>query len=100
MIINVHMLAFMDGEIREVSIPDDSKEVLRDVFHNGQNDFQPSSTCCSVSVGDVIDLGEQGKALGRYWMVGMVGFQIQTPEVFNAYKNLPREHRRKQAWVK
>ena len=45
--VNVHMLAFNDkGTIREVDIPDYDDErgvedILNDVFHNGQNDFQP-----------------------------------------------------------
>ena len=98
MIINVHMLAFMDGEIREVSIPDDTKDILRDTFHNGQNDFQPSSTRCSVSVGDVIDLGEHSTTIGQYWMVGMVGFKAVASEAFNAYKSLSRDERRIMSW--
>lgn len=45
------------------------------VFHYGQNDFQPSQTCYSVSVGDVIRLPD-----GRRFRVCSVGFQLITPE--------------------
>jgi hypothetical protein len=56
MIVKVRMLAFGNGEIREVEIPDDTtpENILNQVFHFGQNDFQPKN-CPSVSVGDVIE---------------------------------------------
>ena len=58
MIVNVLMLAHMDGEIRQVNVPDDewndSPSPLDLVFYYGQNDVQPVPDRCSVSMGDVI----------------------------------------------
>lgn len=90
--INVLMLAFEDPEkIRVVEIPDDEvklgavAEALAGlVFHYGQNDFQPQ-LICSVSVGDVIDLGEQG-----LWVVVPVGFKQVTLQWLDEYRKLPR----------
>jgi hypothetical protein len=94
--IQVYMLAFMNGEIRDVTIPDDSKTVLEDVFRLGQNDFQPSNTHCSVSVGDVIDLGEDADV--RYHLVCPAGFKDMTLELFSHYKSLSKDGRRMAAW--
>lgn len=67
----VEMLAFENGKIREVEIPQDEIKTLKlsdfdgttsglldAVFLYGQNDFQPLPTC-SVSVGDVVRLGNR-----------------------------------------
>ena len=67
--VEVEMLAFGNGEIREVDVPDeiweqaaldvqDETALLELVFMYGQNDVQ-SRPFYSVSVGDVIRLGDQ-----------------------------------------
>ena len=73
--IPVEMLAFMNGEIREVEVPktewdaaEDKTDRLELVFKYGQNDFQPQEMC-SVSMGDVIVMGNS-----RY-RVAMFGFE-------------------------
>lgn len=70
-----------DGTVRVVKLPKplgdyeyinyglDVAELLDDVFMYGQNDFQPDSRCCSVSVDDVIVV------LGRRFVVKPVGFE-------------------------
>lgn len=73
MIIEVEMLAFGNGEIREVEVPDgevtsDVDQMLELVFHYGQNDFQPKNHP-SVSVGDVVRLNNE-----RYAVAGL-GFR-------------------------
>lgn len=67
----VEMLAFEGGKIREVEVPDDDERLLNLVFHYGQNDFQPLPIC-SVSVGDVIRLGN------RKFRVDSLGFSEVT----------------------
>jgi len=85
MIVKVHMFAFnVDrNTIREVDIPDQMVEgvnmmdLLGLVFKYGQNDFQPSQQkCYSVSVGDVIQIGN------RYIMVLGCGWAELTKEQF------------------
>lgn len=73
MIVEVEMLAFGNGEIREVEVPDgevtsDVDQMLELVFHYGQNDFQPKNHP-SVSVGDVVRLNNE-----RYAVAGL-GFR-------------------------
>lgn len=66
--IKAHLWAFQNGIVRDIEIPDNeipvggaSDAYLLDLaFHYGQNDFQPVPERCSVSVNDVIDLGERG----------------------------------------
>jgi hypothetical protein len=60
MIFEVELNAFMNGEIREVDVPDEvffecitTEDVLDQVFRFGQNEVQPKDMC-SVSMGDVI----------------------------------------------
>jgi len=74
-IVEVEMLAFMNGAIREVEIPQDEYlaapgelAVLELVFKYGQNDFQPKPFA-SVSVGDVI------RFRGRRIEVAGMGFK-------------------------
>jgi len=95
MIVNVHMLAFMNGEIRPVELPGEIvafKSVLDEVFHYGQNDFcedtELRQKCCSVSAGDVIELNN-----GEYWFIRMVGFKKMTQKEFDEYKAMSLEHR-------
>ena len=61
---NVHMVAFHNPiRVREVS-PDIHElkacscnaDILEAIFKYGQNDFQPQTGFCSVSVGDVVEL--------------------------------------------
>jgi hypothetical protein len=58
MIFEVELNAFMNGEIREVDVPDEvffecitTEDVLDQVFRFGQNEVQPKDMC-SVSMGD------------------------------------------------
>jgi hypothetical protein len=59
----VHMLAFANGDIREVYVPvselSSVEGNLEKVFHYGQNDFQPHPSLPSVSVGDVIEMDDE-----------------------------------------
>ena len=59
----VHMLAFANGDIREVNVPvselSSVEGNLEKVFHYGQNDFQPHPSLPSVSVGDVIEMDDE-----------------------------------------
>lgn len=76
--IEVELWAFGgEGRIRPVEIPESTEEapsigiVLEAVFHFGQNDFQPKPFR-SVSVGDVVRLGE------RRYTVAPCGFTDET----------------------
>ena len=76
---NVYMLAFMNGEIREVEVPDkecqgSAQSVLERIFYWGQNDFQPVEGRASVSVGDVVDY------FGKYFVVAGTGWKEITPQ--------------------
>ena len=73
--IEVEMLAFENGKIRVVNVPDDEwnqclseASKLEQVFFYGQNDFQPQQIC-SVSVGDVARLN------GKRFLCASVGWQ-------------------------
>lgn len=103
MIVKVHMLAFHDYTadykvIREVKVPDNHWEgcegitdaQLEVVFHYGQNDFQPVPACCSVSMGDVIELPDE-----RLFRVAAMGCVPITREDFAAYVDTPRSERYK-----
>lgn len=95
MIFKVEMLAFMEpGTIREVDIPDDeynpNKPVftrLDQVFHWGQNDFQPIAGKCSVSVGDVIQMD------GHKFRVDSASFHQFTDEDYQSYLAMDRGQR-------
>jgi hypothetical protein len=83
--VQVQQFKFNDGKYRNVEVPShhlssDTFDSLEQVFHYGQNDFQPQSSP-SVSVGDVINLGSE------YYIVQNFGFkQIKSEE----YDNLKR----------
>lgn len=79
------MLAFGDGAIRKVTIPDaeigtddqfnlTTEDVLDLVFKWGQNDFQPQHNLPSVSVGDVIRIPDGCGGWDAY-RVEPVGFR-------------------------
>jgi hypothetical protein len=55
----VELQMFQKGVIRMVDVPDQEltgniEDDLDKIFYYGQNDFQPSSTRCSVSAGDIV----------------------------------------------
>src|SRR5262249_14980762 len=97
MIYRVYMLAFCDGDVREVDIPDAElpaagapgadHATLDLIFKYGQNDFQPRPLP-SVSVGDVVELPD-----GRLYVVKPFGFQLMTPAALDGYRALPRRDR-------
>jgi len=95
--IRVHMLAFgKPGEIREVEIPSDCKnteDLLLDVYHFGQNDFQPQQHP-SVSVGDVIEYN------GELHMVAVVGFRKMSQAEIKDYTALPQRDRMLVSYVR
>lgn len=73
--IEVEMLAFAGGKIREVDVPQEAwdkatsdEQRLELVFYWGQNDFQPKQIP-SVSVGDVARLD------GKRWECSMLGWK-------------------------
>lgn len=83
MIVNVHMLAFMDeSPLRPVNVPDDELTGtiadLDKVYHYGQNDFQPLEFC-SVSAGDIIHWQE------KPYLVAGCGFQLLKLEQYVKY---------------
>jgi hypothetical protein len=105
MIIEVEMLAFANGEIRNVEVPDEIclvegwKEIIGDrvdnilgaVFHYGQNDFQPQNHP-SVSAGDVIRWN------GEHYLVASVGFIKLTNEQMESYRSIERRERTLARW--
>jgi hypothetical protein len=52
--LRVRPIKIPEGEARGAS----QDKLLGLAYHYGQNDFQPSGTCYSVSVGDVIELAD------------------------------------------
>ena len=88
----VEQLAFGEGEIREVNLPDDCDtssilSILRWTFHWGQNDFQNVSDRYSVSMGDVVWLQED-----KYLIKG-TGWSKLDAQEYADYKALPQEQR-------
>ncbi len=83
--IPVHMLAFGNGAIRLVDVPDTEltssslRMILERVFYWGQNDFQPLPFP-SVSIGDVVEYD------GTFHQVGNIGFTVLTTEEFEDAK--------------
>jgi len=83
-----------------VTIPDKEvspieSELLDQIFYYGQNDFAvgpEKNTTCSVSAGDVIELGVVGQG-GKYIMVRMAGFGEITPEEFAEHRAMDRQDR-------
>jgi hypothetical protein len=91
--IEVEMLAFEDGRVREVDIPDtewaeakDVEQQLGLIFQYGQNDFQPKPMC-SVSVGDVVSLD------GKKYKVAGIGWVELNGHSYNKYLAIPRKDR-------
>lgn len=90
----VRMMAFgKPDEVRTVDVPNDrlagaksDDHKLGLIFELGQNDFQPKQHP-SVSVGDVIELGD------KLIMVLPVGFKEITPAQFDEYKAIERRDR-------
>ena len=87
MIINIHMLAYMDkGNVRKVLVKDDVVKsgsldtVLSAVFMYGQNTMQPQPMP-SASVGDVIEFPSN-----EYHMIMPVGFKTIDKKEFDSYK--------------
>ena len=87
----VHMLAFgSPNEFRVVEVAEPSqntKELLEQIFHFGQNDFQPQNHP-SVSVGDVVEL--DGSA---YHLVCGTGFRELSRVEFIQYRSLEQAER-------
>ena len=91
MIFNVEMLAFGDGEIREVDVPNDRPNGNPDndlelIFHFGQNDFQ-NKPHPSVSAGDVIHYKNN-----KYVVAG-IGFKQMSDAEYKGYLNIQRHDR-------
>ena len=89
---NVYMTAFMNGEIREVDVPDNDlggnvHNELERIFYWGQNDFQSVFDRCSVSAGDVIDYN------GTLYLVLMADFCKISTEQFEHYKSVDHHAR-------
>lgn len=93
MILTAHMLAYADGRIREIDIPDSEigahweteqearMGLLELAFYYGQNDFQPRPIP-SLSVGDVVALpdGSLHRVRGVGWEHLPEGTSIETLE--------------------
>lgn len=100
-IYRVFMLAFRQGEIRTVRVPETevfgkkTERILDRVFYWGQNDFQPQMMP-SVSVGDVIEIRTEigpGSWFNEYWMVEDFGFRKMARHEFHIYSEMTREER-------
>lgn len=104
MILKAHMLAYRDGAIREIDIPEEEVPphwdwdkghrlgLLGSAFTYGQNDFQPRPMP-SLSVGDVVELpdGTLHLVLGVGWKHFPADTDINTlprgrDAVFGAYR--------------
>lgn len=94
MIAHVHMLAFQEGVVRLVELPEgvepdlEIRALLEMVFHYGQNDFQPRVGCCSVSMGDVAEID------GHYYLCCPLGWRGISRGEFVSYKAMDRHKRR------
>lgn len=83
MFYNVRMIANMEYNpsmytIRRVNVnlkPTDS-DILEAIFENGQNQFQYVPNCCSVSIGDVVELED------KLFIVCVGGFHQISKEIF------------------
>ena len=91
MIIKVHLIAFVDHDVRNVDIgqPVDmsTNGILNQTFYWGQNDFQPQQHV-SVSAGDVIELND-----GRLFLIKAIGFKELSKEQFDSFTAIPRRER-------
>lgn len=80
----VELLAFARGQVRPVSIPDDTaslKDKLELIFHWGQNDNRMSSYY-SVSVGDVAHVD------GKAYLCLPTGWRLLRESTLEAYRKL------------
>ena len=82
----VYMLAFENGKIRKVDVPDNeltgvAEHDLERIFYWGQNDFQPQKIC-SVSCGDVVEYNS------KLYLTLMAGFKEITPEEMESLKKM------------
>ena len=106
-IVQVRMLAFHDSTpnnviISEVAVPDAEgyqlwadlciSAKLEQAFKWGQNDFQPQSSRCSVSVGDVVELDD------KLWLCCSSGFKEIAQEDFDTLLATPRRDRFEVVW--
>jgi hypothetical protein len=94
--VRVRMIAFGNGAIRTVSIPnwDETKSVeskLESVFHYGQNEIQPKRSP-SVSVGDVIELD------GKLHLVCGAGFREMSEAEYDQYAALDDMEKIRHRW--
>jgi hypothetical protein len=118
----VHMVAFeepirvrmVEPDIVELAEAKTTSDVLESIYKWGQNDFQPQN-CCSVSVGDVVELEpltpdsigalDEGLPPGpedwdpSLWLVAPCGFKKITQEQFEAHKALPQIDRSMNAYA-
>lgn len=101
--IDVEMLAFMDGQVRTVEVPDDEWQqackldaemrtgmptaALEQVYYYGQNEVQNVPGRCSVSVGDVANVD------GHFFRVNHVGFSHMGLPELARYVALPQRDR-------
>ena len=94
----VRMLAFEElrengsCKIRMVDVPNEkvtgsTPDDLNEIFHHGQNDFQPQQIC-SVSVCDVIEYGD------KLHLVMPSGFKVITQEEYISLKVFRQRDRR------
>lgn len=92
------MLAYgKPGEVREVELPgndSDCRPLLPQVFEFGQNDVQPQQHP-SVSVGDVIDLGNYESR----FLVMPNGFYAMSAQQFDDYVTTPQGQRVMRAYA-
>ena len=91
MLIQAHLYAFREGEIRPINVLDKEwvgtiEEKLERVFYYGQNDFQPRPYP-SLSVGDVV------KVEGRNFLVKSLGFGELTEEELAKWVATPQRER-------
>lgn len=103
MLIDVEMLAFMDGEVRTVDVPDYEWQeackldaemrtgmpnaALGQVFWYGQNEMQNVPGMCSVSVGDVAIVD------GQFFRVDSIGFSHMGEPELVRYIAIPQRDR-------
>jgi hypothetical protein len=101
MIVTVRLLAFREGDLRSVQIPDALDRVkhvgpdaeagkinfiLERVFFYGQNDHQPQELP-SVSMGDVAELW------GKHYLCCSWGWKELSEQEYQDYLKLTREQR-------
>lgn len=91
----VQMLAYQGEQCsREVEVPASvitagisDKQLLELIYIYGQNDMQVVEGVCSVSVGDVIELGD------KLYQVCMVGFKEMSRDEYDKYLGMSQDER-------